>query len=105
MIRHCSGIRHLLFEAQGQRFDAGQFEQKVSQVIGPHVLRHHVDLTAELHPIAGLELAAALGFLKPIHPRLAALDALLGLPTGEHQPLPFKELIEPEGQKSADSLP
>ena len=22
MIRHCSGIRHLLFEAQGQRFNA-----------------------------------------------------------------------------------
>lgn len=62
-------------------------------------------LPGELHPITRFELAAALGFLKAVHPRLAALDALLGLTTGEHQPLPFEELIEPEGQKSADSLP
>jgi len=54
-------------------------------------------LSAELDPIARLELAAPLGFLKAIHPCLAALDALLGLTTGEHQALPFEELIEANG--------
>ena len=51
-------------------------------------------LAIQLNAIAWLELAAALGFLKAIHPHLAALDALLGLTTGERHPLPFEELIE-----------
>ena len=51
-------------------------------------------LSIELNAIAWLELAAALSFLKAIHPHLAALDALLGLTAGERHPLPFEELIE-----------
>ena len=69
-------------------------------------------LAVDLHPIAGLELAAPLGFLEAVHPHLTALDALLGLATGEDQALPFQELIQAyrfsgggAGQKSADSLP
>ena len=53
-------------------------------------------LSAELDPIARLELAAALGFLETIHPHLAALDALFGLSTGENQPFPFQKLIQPD---------
>ena len=69
-------------------------------------------LAIQLHAIAGLELAAALSFLKAIHPHLAALDALFGFTASERQALPFEELIEAYrfsrgvgGQKSADSLP
>ena len=51
-------------------------------------------LAIQLDAIPGLELAAALGFLKAIHAHLTALDALLGLTTGERHPLPFEELIE-----------
>ena len=51
-------------------------------------------LAIELNAIAWLELAAALSFLKAIHPHLAALDALLGFTAGERQTLPFEELIE-----------
>ena len=51
-------------------------------------------LAIELYAIAWLELAAPLGLLKPVHPHLAALDALLGLTAGERHPLPFEELIE-----------
>ena len=57
-------------------------------------LRYNHNLSGELHPITRLELAAPLGLLKPVHPHLAALDALLGLTTGERHPLPFEELIE-----------
>ena len=69
-------------------------------------------LTVDLDAITGFELAAPLRFLKAIHPHFSTLDALLGLAAGEHQPLPFEELIEANGfsrrgggQKSADSLP
>ena len=51
-------------------------------------------LSIELNAIAWLELAPSLGLLKPVHPHLAALDALLGLTAGERHPLPFEELIE-----------
>ena len=56
-------------------------------------------LAIELHAIARFELAAPLGFLEAIHPHLTALDALLGLTTGEGQALPFEKLVEAEGQK------
>ena len=51
-------------------------------------------LTINLHPIARAKLAAPLGLLKTVHTHLTALDALLGLTTGERHPLPFEELIE-----------
>ena len=51
-------------------------------------------LTINLHPIAGTKLSAPLGLLKTVHTHLTALDALLGLTTGERHPLPFEELIE-----------
>ena len=51
-------------------------------------------LSIELNAIAWLELAAPLGLLEPVHPNLAALNALLGLTAGERHPLPFEELIE-----------
>ena len=51
-------------------------------------------LPIDLNAIAWLELAAPLCLLKPVHPHLAALDALLGLTTGERQALPFEELIK-----------
>jgi hypothetical protein len=51
-------------------------------------------LAIQLNAIAWLELAAPLGLLKPVHPHLTALDALLGFTTGERHPLPFEELIE-----------
>ena len=60
----------------------------------PTNLWHHVGLAIDLHPVAGLELAAPLGFLEAVHPHLTALDALLGFTAGEHQALPFEELIE-----------
>jgi hypothetical protein len=53
-----------------------------------------VGLTINLHPIAGAKLSAPLGLLKTVHTHLTALDALLGLTTGERHPLPFEELIE-----------
>ena len=62
-------------------------------------LGHAMGLAIDLNAIAGLELAAPLGFLKTVHPHLAALDALLGLTTGESQALPFEKLVEAEGQK------
>ena len=51
-------------------------------------------LTIKLHPIAGAKLPAPLGLLETVHTHLTALDALLGLTTGERHPLPFEELIE-----------
>ena len=51
-------------------------------------------LAIQLNAITRLELAAPLGLLKTVHTHLTALDALLGLTTGERHPLPFKELIK-----------
>ena len=51
-------------------------------------------LTIQLHPVTGLELAAALRLLKAIHAHFSTLDALLGLTTGKHQALPLEELIK-----------
>ena len=51
-------------------------------------------LTINLNPIARAKLSAPLGLLKTVHTHLTALDALLGLTTGERHPLPFEELIE-----------
>ena len=53
-------------------------------------------LTVDLDAITGFELATPLRFLEAIDPHLTALDALLGLAAGEHQALPFEELIEPD---------
>ena len=51
-------------------------------------------LAVDLHTIAGFELSASLSFLEAVHAHLSALDALLGFTAGEHQALPFEELIE-----------
>jgi len=58
-------------------------------------------LAIQFNAIPRLELAAALGFLKTIHPHLTALNALFGLPAGEHQALPFEELIQANGLRGA----
>lgn len=60
----------------------------------PRGRQHDLFLAIDLHGITCPQLASTAGLDGAIHPHIPPLDALLGLPTGTHEALPFEKLLQ-----------